>query len=310
MNSERNWMYARLKDGFLNPDFLRGINGFIEFARMHPECMDGIKIKCPCNHRKCQNRAFWDENTVRYHLMKYGFVSYYYQWIHHGEPSEPYIDIHGEQGVTPKATSAGPSSYNMYEQMVIDAAGLDFSPTYMDEPPNAAAKKLFDMLRAANQELWPGCENHSQLSAVARMLNMKAEHHLSERCFNDFCQFLKEILPSDNAIPSNFYNTKKLVQGLGLPVEKIHCCLNGCMIYWGGDTELMTCKICGHPRYKRRQGSSFKKKKDIPYKKMYYFPLTTRLQRLYASNATAKEMRWHAEHDLEEGVMRHCSTES
>ncbi|XP_057990590.1 uncharacterized protein LOC131172971 [Hevea brasiliensis] len=40
---------------------------------------------------------------------------------------------------------------------------------------------------------------------------------------------------------------------------------------------------------------------------MYYFPLTQRLQRLYASNATAKEMRWHVEHDHEDGVMRHCS---
>jgi hypothetical protein len=41
---------------------------------------------------------------------------------------------------------------------------------------------------------------------------------------------------------------------------------------------------------------------------MYYFPLTPRLQQLYASNATAKDMRWHAEHEIEEGgVMRHCS---
>ncbi|XP_039120731.1 uncharacterized protein LOC120257299 [Dioscorea cayenensis subsp. rotundata] len=218
------------------------------------------------------------------------------------------IDAHGNQDVTTKlVTSVGPLSYNTYEQMVIDAGGLDFSPTYMEEPPNAVAQKFFDMLRAANQEAWPGCKNHSQLSVVARMLNMKAEHHLSEKCFNDFCQFLKEMLPADNAIPSNFYITKKLVQGLGLPVEKIHCCLNGCMIYWGVDSEQMSCKICEHPRYKRQQGSSYIKKNNIPYKKMYYFPLTSRLQRLYASNATAKEMRWHAEHEAEEGVMRHCS---
>ena len=40
---------------------------------------------------------------------------------------------------------------------------------------------------------------------------------------------------------------------------------------------------------------------------MYYFPLTPRLQRLYASKATANDMRWHKEHNTEEGVMRHCS---
>ena len=41
---------------------------------------------------------------------------------------------------------------------------------------------------------------------------------------------------------------------------------------------------------------------------MYYFPLTSWLQKLYASDATTKEMRWHVEHEAEEGgVMRHCS---
>ena len=39
---------------------------------------------------------------------------------------------------------------------------------------------------------------------------------------------------------------------------------------------------------------------------MYYFPLTPRLQRLYASKTTANDMRWHKEQNTEEGVMRHC----
>ncbi|KAG6427521.1 hypothetical protein SASPL_111767 [Salvia splendens] len=38
--------------------------------------------------------------------------------------------------------------------------------------------------------------------------------------------------------------------------------------------------------------------------KMYYFPLIPRLQRLYASKATAEEMRWHAS-STDNGVMRH-----
>ena len=39
---------------------------------------------------------------------------------------------------------------------------------------------------------------------------------------------------------------------------------------------------------------------------MYYFPLTPRLQRLYASEATAKSMRWHDDHFVEDDEMRHC----
>ncbi|XP_050225605.1 uncharacterized protein LOC126675073 [Mercurialis annua] len=40
---------------------------------------------------------------------------------------------------------------------------------------------------------------------------------------------------------------------------------------------------------------------------MHYFPLTPRLQRLYASRATASEMRWHGEHEMEDDKMCHPS---
>ena len=40
---------------------------------------------------------------------------------------------------------------------------------------------------------------------------------------------------------------------------------------------------------------------------MYYFPLSPRLQRLYASEATAAHMRWHDEHQQDDGTMCHPS---
>ncbi|XP_049378076.1 uncharacterized protein LOC125842815 [Solanum stenotomum] len=113
-------------------------------------------------------------------------------------------------------------------------------------------------------------------------------------------------MPSDNKMIDSFYGTKKLMRGLGLPVEKIDCCKNGCMLYWREDSELINCKFCSHPRFKRSKHQHSKKKTNISYKKMYYFPLTPRLQRLYASNATAKHMRWHSEHERD-GVMHHPS---
>ncbi|XP_057999031.1 uncharacterized protein LOC131177881 [Hevea brasiliensis] len=308
MGSDRRWMYARLKDGLLTSEFIEGIEQFITFAKQHPEWMDGDKLKCPCNHRKCQNRNYADENTIRLHLMKHGFVPYYYKWILHGEPRTSNIDSQNINVMTAESVQeVDNSTSNTYEQLVMDAAGPDFFQDVMEEPPNPSAQKLYDMLQAVNQEVWPGCESHSQLSVVARMLNIKAEHHLSERCFDDICQLMKEVLPDENLMAENFYSTKKLVRALGLPVEKIHCCTNGCMLYWAEDSELTNCKFCDHPRFKRHSRGSSNFQTNVPHKKMYYFPLTQRLQRLYASNATAKEMRWHAEHDHEDGVMRHCS---
>ena len=142
-----------------------------------------------------------------------------------------------------------------------------------------------------------------QLLLVARMLNMKEEHHMSQREFDDIAQLIKEVVPYENLVTENFYSAKRLVRGLGLSVKKIHCCNNGCMLFWGEDNDLTICKICGHQRYKRptRAETDTRRKTNVPYKKIYYFPLSPRLLRLYASKATANDMRWHVEHEVVEG---------
>ncbi|XP_055961834.1 uncharacterized protein LOC126681490 [Mercurialis annua] len=109
-------------------------------------------------------------------------------------------------------------------------------------------------------------------------------------------------------MPNFFVNIKKLVKGLGLPVEVIDCCFHNCMIYWGADEDLTHCKVCTFPRWKPvTKSNSAKRRANVPYKKMFYFPLTPRLQRLYASKATAKHMTWHAEHEMEDEKMCHPS---
>lgn len=309
MSSDRQWMYTRLENGWIRPEFITGIEQFVAFAKMHPECMDGEKIRCPCNRRKCQNRVYLDEDTVKVHIGTNGFVPDYYRWYHHGEP---YIPLSTEQNTCEIDGSIhieDAQTFNTMQSMVYDAAGHSFNPNNIGDIPNPTTQHLFEMLSASQQEVWKGNPfGHSQLSAVSRLLNIKAEHHMSERCYDEICQLMSELLPTDNLMTDSFYKTKKLVRGLGLPVEKIDCCENNCMIYWGVDSELSSCKICDHPRYKRQRRGSSKHKGYIPNKIMYYFPISPRLQRLYASNATAKYMRWHAEQPDEEGdVMRHCS---
>ena len=71
-------MNVRLRDGFLTDEFEAGIEEFVDFAQRHPELMDGTKIRCPCNDRKCQNRSFQELDIVRFHLAKNGFVRDYY----------------------------------------------------------------------------------------------------------------------------------------------------------------------------------------------------------------------------------------
>ena len=102
-------------------------------------------------------------------------------------------------------------SYNPYRQLILDAGRLDFNAVRlgfnvedMEEVPNPNAQKFYDMLSAVDKKLWDDCTKHSQMLAVARLLHMKSEHHFSKRCFDDFTQFLQEVLPKDNKMVDNF----------------------------------------------------------------------------------------------------------
>ena len=98
--------------------------------------------------------------------------------------------------------SAGPSNImNDYHTMVIDDVGHSFNQNYeYEENPNLTTQQCYDMLDATNNMLWPGCENHSQLSMVSRMLNIKAGHHLSERAFDVISKLVKEVVPKKNIL--------------------------------------------------------------------------------------------------------------
>jgi hypothetical protein len=66
---------------------------------------------------------------------------------------------------------------------------------------------------------------------------------------------------------------------------------------------------CGRSRYVKvvnKDGASITTKVDV--KQLCYMPVTLRLKRLYLSEETAKQMRWHKEgkHDSEDlDIMSH-----
>src|SRR5262249_19592059 len=204
-----------------------------------------------------------------------------------------------------------------YMDLVLDAAGpelhvptfvdvnIDNADEYQQEEPNERAKKFYKLLQDADEPLWSGCDNHTRLSAVSQLLNLKSEFNLSEKCFDRMIAMIKSMLPKDEKLPENYYRAKKMVHELGLGFMKIDVCPNHCLLYYKEDAEKTCCDICGHSRFKPRRGDNVKQK-DVPHKVLRYFPLTPRLQRLYMSSKIAKHMRWHAERvRREENVMNH-----
>ncbi|KAL0423496.1 UNVERIFIED_CONTAM: hypothetical protein Sradi_0884400 [Sesamum radiatum] len=210
--------------------------------------MDGDRIRCPC--RKCKNTKFGTPDEVSYHLCVRGFMAEYYNWTSHDEdivqdyfeaPSVPQMSEEPTpdgyiQGVHDDDTrscpvDAGTSSY------VYGGGG----PYNYDEL--GLADRFFNVVYATDQSLWEGC-NQSQLGVVAELMDIKEDSHIFERIYERISQWANRILPSDHTLSGNYYNTKKLVKDLDLPIEKIHACKNGCMLYWKDNVVLEYCKFC------------------------------------------------------------------
>ena len=285
---DRTWMYQRMVGGYINMDFVAGVDRFLKHCATHEAVdRDGDKFRCPC--KRCKNRRYLTRDDVYDHLITKGFVDLYTEWVCHGE------EHYSRESRWDNAPMVPPDGN--YAQLVLDAAGPEFAsrmsemPEDVDESPNAMDKRFFELLKHADRELWGGCEKATQLSAVARLLNIKADYNLSEKCYDAICQLLKDCMPGDNCMVPNFYETKKMIEGLGLPVERIDSCPKGCMLYRGVDATRSKCKMCKEPRYR-----TTKKGNKVPLNTMFYFPLKPRLKRLYASMRTAALMRWHEDH--------------
>ncbi|CAL8150888.1 unnamed protein product [Prunus armeniaca] len=283
-------------------EYLDGIEDFIEFARRHNP--GATRIRCPC--RRCNNTLWETIENVGFHLVRNGMIETYSIWNLHGEQLEhasssnatrvdnvqPIVDANDEvmdiiQDVFPFAST----NMNQEEQ--------DDVPTPIDSAEFEQYEKL---LKNANQELYPGCESFSVLTAIVELMHGKIKYHMSNLCFDYFLGVFKRMLPTDNCLPKDHKQAQKVLNGLGLGYEKIHACKNNCMLFYKEHESLDTCPICNESRFKM---TSQNRTTKIPQKVMRYLPLKPRLQRLYMSTHTATDMRRHQEKRVDDDVMRH-----
>ena len=99
----------------------------------------------------------------------------------------------------------------------------------------------------SKKELYPGCKKkYSRLSATLALLRFKAANGLSNKGFTEMLGLFKEILPEDNVLPRSTNEAKKIVCPLELEVQKIHACVNDCILYRGEYKDLRACPTCKH----------------------------------------------------------------
>ena len=112
------------------------------------------------------------------------------------------------------------------------------------------------------------------------MFTIKSDRGLSEAGYDKITEWARSILPEGNRLKENFYVAKSMMKPLGLGYQKINMCPDFYMLYYLENAEMIECMTCGHSHYKPITG---KGKTLVAYKNLRYFPITSRLQRLFMS---------------------------
>ena len=250
-------------------EWIENTNIFLDRAFSMLSLVENDTIKCPC--AKCRNYVRHKRFDVEMHLCKHGFRDDYRIWTSHGEG-------HIEAGSDESLDEA-----DRMDDMLVDLANAN--PPTIDDEPTASAQAFYRMVSSADQPVHEST-THTTLSAVARLLALKSHYNMSIAHFEANLELLNEILPPESKIPKDFYQSKKLLEGLGMRYVKIDVCYNNCMLYYKENEKKDKCDVCETSRYEEGPGR-------VPRKVLRYLPITDRLQKLYAYEKTAKMMQSH-----------------
>ncbi|RLM66420.1 uncharacterized protein C2845_PM16G03270 [Panicum miliaceum] len=263
---------------------------------------------CPCTRCRCMSCR--TQKEVRTHVALRGFDGSFIQREGNGQPflveNENYSST--DEGARGHADGTHELISSLISSVIHgEVIGND------EEEPNESAKKLYRLLEEA-KELHPGCKEVTKVSFIVMLFQIKCMHGVSNSCLEHILRLFLLVLPDGHCLPTSLEKVQKVVRDLGLDYQKIHACVNDCVLFRGDYADKDNCPTCGESRWKETGGTEKddpidsdcgKKQKHFPCKILRYFPLIPRLQRLYMRASTSKLMRWHKEELVRDGKMRH-----
>ena len=103
------------------------------------------------------------------------------------------------------------------------------------------------------------------------------------------------MLSEDHILPKTMYQATKILSALKMPYEQIHSCPNGCILFRKEHEDETYCPKCKASRFLEVDAGDGQPKRQltIPVKIIRYLPFIQRIQRLYMTEETAKQMTWH-----------------
>ena len=257
-------------------------NDFLELVFAGETPVRGIW--CPCT--ECDNQTERDKITMSKHLGKYGFTPGYYRWIFHGETEQSRAEVVRQRT----------GEYDTrIENLLDDIRRADPREDPNSEEPPESPEEYHAALFAAQKPLHAHTEV-TQLDGIARLMALKANHNMSIICFNELLSVIASLLPKENILPKNMYESNKILGSLKMPYEQIHACPNGCMLFRNEHKDTNYCVKCKSSRYiEVIDDDGSKRQLTIAVNILRYLSFTERIQRLYMTEETAQYMRWAAE---------------
>jgi hypothetical protein len=162
-----------------------------------------------------------------------------------------------------------------------------------EEELEATANAYYDMLSSAQKPLH-GHTKVSQLDDIGRVMALKAQFSMSRDCYDATLVVIGSLLPEGHILPKSMYELQKLLYALKVPYEQIHACLKGCVLFRKEHEKAKYCPKCQSSRYQEvESGDGQKRQLEILVKILRYLPFISRIQRLYMSEETMKQMTWH-----------------
>jgi hypothetical protein len=165
-----------------------------------------------------------------------------------------------------------------------------------EEKPEPSAKAFLAMLEST-QKLLHEKTTVSQLDAIRRLQGLKSQHNMTSACFDAMMAVTGGLLPEGHHLLSNLYESTRLLWALKIPYDQIHCCPKGCALFREEHKDAKYYPKCKSSRYVEvDKGDGTKEQNEnIPMKVLRHLLIIPRLQRLFMSEESAKQMTWHKE---------------
>lgn len=145
---------------------------------------------------RCVNNKLLKPDDVNYHLLHYGIMRNYSTWLFHGESLDQVFTSASTEFMVENDETVTRMDMSQLVHDIYDHRGD--GPNIgenMDESipgPNKEAQSFYDLLKDAEEELWPGCKL-TKLSLLVLLFHVKSTSKWTES-FNNLLQILMGTL--------------------------------------------------------------------------------------------------------------------